>query len=450
MKTWNELNHEAEELFIASEFHHAAKIWDQLIAERPEEPYPIYALGNVMAAMGNDGGAIVLLRQAASMTPANSHILAALGSVLRKNEHYDAARFCCERALTLDPENKAALKGLSGSYVNQGNPLPGIEIARQSLALYPEFHDARNDLGLLLLEAGQWEEGWACYRNRSKLPGYHVRDYGAVPRWNGERVSRLALHAEQGLGDELLFASCLPDVLRDVDSVAVEVNERLIPIFARSFPAVRFYPNHASLLAGEIYIDAWERLGDLPGRYRPNPWACPGTPYLKADPVKVIGYQARLAALGPPPYIGIAWIGGSRATHESLRIAPKDEWKKIVAAPGTKISVQYGPRAAGNAKEFGIPHWPGAIDDLDEFAALLCALDLVVTVCQTAVHFAGALAVPCWVATPSKPAWRYGLTGSIMPWYRSARLFRQNGDDWGAVFDAMASEMDGRQKVAAE
>jgi hypothetical protein len=74
------------------------------------------------------------------------------------------------------------------------------------------------------------------------------------------------------------------------------------------------------------------------------------------------------------------------------------------------------------------------IDDLDEFAALIMALDAVVSSPQTAIHMAGALGKTCLVPMSNKPAWRYQMFGP-MPWYGSVNLIRQNGDDWADVFD---------------
>jgi hypothetical protein len=100
----------------------------------------------------------------------------------------------------------------------------------------------------------------------------------------------------------------------------------------------------------------------------------------------------------------------------------------------TFISLQYGEHGLMQAEELGITHWPKAVDDLDDFAALIKACDLVVSVCQTAIHFAGGLGKECWCLTPSQPAWRYGIDGP-MHWYGSVELLRQKGTEWEPVFE---------------
>ena len=89
-------------------------------------------------------------------------------------------------------------------------------------------------------------------------------------------------------------------------------------------------------------------------------------------------------------------------------------------------------------------HWSEAIDDYDETAALVAALDVVVTVCTSLVHLSGALGQRTWVLVPTVPEWRYGLSGSRMPWYASAELERQGpAEDWPAVLGRIAHRLVG-------
>lgn len=451
MTLYEKLHQHAEGLIAAGHAEQAIEIWDRLICDFPDRADAYYGLGTCLAALGKDGGAIAALNHALSLVPSNPNVWAQYGMVMRRNQHSDASRHCFQQALKMAPDHPQALVGMAGSYVNMGDPAKGIPFARKLLKLDPDMRSAHtahahNDLALLLLETGQWQEGWKEYGLRSNLPGYHVRDYGPVEKWTGERVRCLALHPEQGLGDEILFASCLSDVLPLVDEVVCEVNHRLLGFFRRSFPTVRFYATHDEVMKAEYTnIEAWDRLGDLAGRFRPSPDTCPGQPYMKADPAATLGYRARLEALGPPPYLGLAWHGGTAATHEAVRNPPIEQWKKILDGPGTKISVQYGDHGRRFAPRLGLPHWQSAIDDFDELVALTAALDGVISVCQTQVHIAGSLGVPCLVTCPSRYSWQFAplFNGdpARMAWYRSVALYRQPGLDWAPVFDRMASDI---------
>ena len=120
------------------------------------------------------------------------------------------------------------------------------------------------------------------------------------------------------------------------------------------------------------------------------------------------------------------------------------------------VSLQYGDTSdelqrVMREQPVRVRCWREAIDDLDEFAALISGLDLVISVCTAAIHFAGALARPVWVLVPSSPEWRYLASGNAMLWYPSARLFRQTvPGDWRQVIDDVAIELQRRARAQIE
>ncbi|HEU4344740.1 MAG TPA: hypothetical protein VFU31_24560, partial [Candidatus Binatia bacterium] len=163
--------------------------------------------------------------------------------------------------------------------------------------------------------------------------------------------------------------------------------------------------------------------------------------YLKPDPERVSFYRQKLEALGRGPYIGFSWFGGLKKTHTHLRNVHQEKWKPFTRY-GTPISIQYGEVGRKEHQQLSLPHWQEAIDDLDEFAALVKALDLVVCVNSTPVHFCGAMDVPCWTLTPAAPAWRYQLKGDSIPWYRSVKQYRQEGTDWKPAFARIEKDLE--------
>ena len=171
------------------------------------------------------------------------------------------------------------------------------------------------------------------------------------------------------------------------------------------------------------------------------------TGYLRADPERIGFWRARLDALGPGPKIGISWRGGTAATRTAQRsLGPADLLPLLGFPVGGFVSLQYDADAAevaalptgGSAVHF----WDDALRDYDETAALVCALDLVISVCTAVIHLTGALGRPVWVLVPSIPEWRYGVAGTEMPWYPSARLFRQPpGAAWSVVTREVADAL---------
>jgi hypothetical protein len=162
---------------------------------------------------------------------------------------------------------------------------------------------------------------------------------------------------------------------------------------------------------------------------------------------RIAYWKNRMDALGPQPKIGISWRGGMEVTRKSVRsMALTDLLPLAETCDATFVCLQYGDvhsdLTEAVAAGFKAHYWPEAIKDLDEFAALISSLDLVITVCNTTVHYAGALGRPVWVMAPHIPEWRYGLHFDSMPWYPSSRMFRQpEAGNWSAVIRRISREM---------
>jgi hypothetical protein len=157
--------------------------------------------------------------------------------------------------------------------------------------------------------------------------------------------------------------------------------------------------------------------------------------------------------LGPGLKIGFSWQGGTVNTRSRLRSIPLDEWLPLLRQPGTRfISLQYGNVAPAIATlgQLGgseVVHWQESIDDYDETAALVSALDLTISVCTSVIHLAGALGRPVLVLAPVGPEWRYGIAGHDMAWYPSVRIFRQRAfGEWRPVIDDVAHHLGEIQK----
>jgi ADP-heptose:LPS heptosyltransferase len=136
-----------------------------------------------------------------------------------------------------------------------------------------------------------------------------------------------------------------------------------------------------------------------------------------------------------------------RSTRASLRSVELSRWLPILTSPQVQfVSLQYGDtkQERENLLErhgFALNNWQDALDDFDEQAALTMALDLVISVCTAAIHLAGALSKCVWILVPSVPEWRYQASGTSMPWYPAATLFRQDANDWDSVIADVAARL---------
>jgi hypothetical protein len=307
---------------------------------------------------------------------------------------------------------------------------------------------------MLRLACADFARGWDDYEGRYESDETPRRGL-PFPEWDGGGFAGRAVlaYAEQGLGDEIMFANCLPDLVAEARRVVIECDPRLAPLFARSFPAATVFgaaragPRDWIDRAGPI--DVQVAAGSLPRRYRRSAEDFPAhAGYLRADPGRVSHYRERLAALGAGRKVGIAWRGGLMRTRRAVRsIAPEGLAQLLARTDLQFVSLQHGDveedlahmRAAGGRAPV---HWAGVPADPEEAGALMGALDATITVCSSVVHLAGALGVRALAMVPAHPEWRYLEAGDRLPWYPSVELVRQEQPgDWAAVVARVARQV---------
>ncbi len=347
----------------------------------------------------------------------------------------------------------AALNGLGLALVATGRFDEALALLDQVLELHPAEPNTRFQRATIHLLRKQFAQGWEdyAYRGIGSSKNFRVLPF---PVWGGESLQgkTVVVLAEQGLGDQVMFASCLPDLLsQSPKRVIFEVMARVAPTLARSFPDCEVIAStqkrDVAWAKGLTGVDCYVPLAELPRYFRPDVSSFPGTPYLRADPQRVDYWRQKLNEIGPGPKIGFSWRGGTPSTRSVLRTLDVDraaQW--LTRVPADWVSLQYGTVETDllrmSERGCNLNHWPQAIKDLDEFAALISALDAVVTVCNTTVHYAGALGVPVWVMAPSIPEWRYGVAGAAMPWYGSAKIIRQQTmGEWEGVLDTVSDQV---------
>lgn len=422
------------------------------LERRPDDPALLAAMAEVHTDRGRHEEAAALLRRAAAVDPTVER-KGMLANALIKVYAYEEAGRLYDEIVTERPALAGMLEGIRVySLMYLGQQDEALTTLDQSIRDNPNEPTRRFPRASILLQNERYAEGWDDYALRHLASAEHQRLL-AMPEWRGEPLTgkSLLVLAEQGLGDQVMFASCLPDLLRlGPARVVVEAIDRVAPTLARSFPGCEVVATRQDTgfdwIAGLGPIDLHVHMGDLPRYFRRSRDAFPDhRGYLAADLDRVAHWRAALDAAGRPgrPRIGLTWRGGIDQTRKGLRTVDVTQLVPLVAsADADWVCLQYGDVETDleRAAAAGAPlhYWPESIRDLDEFAALVSALDLVITVCNTTVHYAGALARPVWVMAPKVPEWRYGLRFESMPWYPSSRMFRQaDHRDWDSVFAAV-------------
>jgi hypothetical protein len=398
--------------------------------------------------------ALSFLDDALTIDPRHALANSRRGLILRELGNLCEAEQALVTALRLNPRNAAAKNLLASVIADQGRVAEACGLLAQVLDDHPHNVDAHWTLATIELSMGEFATGWNHYEYRLKRNDVYVRPCD-LPWWRPGLVHPGAVRvlAEQALGDEIMFASCYSDLLRDVDECHIECDPRLGRLFARSFPKALVLPTRDPL-GSEVPAASGAgtqiAAGSVPCYYRRARESFPvHRGYLHAAPERVVHWRGRLAELGPGLNVGLSWVGGTGKTRRALRSLELDELEPVLRRPGVNfVSLQYTPCEDDIADFAGrtgvrVQHWPEAIADYDETASLISALDLVVSVTTALVHLTGALGKPVWVLVPAAPEWRYMRAGSGMPWYPSAQLFRQSTlNDWTSVVEAVRSELD--------
>jgi Tfp pilus assembly protein PilF len=433
----------------------ARTCFERVLAQEPGRVQAHIALGNVSRLQQRWAEARQHYASALERQPDSVPALSNLGLCLKNEGHAAEGLVYLQRSFALQPADPAILMNYAAGLLDAGRREEGEARLRAALALDPGLAEAHLSLALLLLGRGAYADGWQEYEWRSRPESHEAQTACTAPVWNGESLAgkSILVRAEQGLGDQIMFAACVPELAARAGACLIECDRRLKPMFMRSFPASRVYVQHrlheAGWIADGITPDFQVPLGSLPYRLGRDRLSFPAhSGYLLPEPARMLYWRERLAELGPGLKVGISWRGGTPLTRQAARSIALSQWGPLLRVPGVRfVSLQYGDceeeinrvTAEGAVQ---LQRYPAALDDYDETAALAGALDLVISVQTTVIHLAGALGKPAWVLAPAVAEWRYGNTGETMPWYPAVRVFRQSlADEWAAVIDRAAAEL---------
>lgn len=422
---------QAVEFHKAGQFDRAAPLYHQLLNFEPFNPGVLYLMGDICVRQGLNGLGINLLSNAVSIKP-TVEAFTALGVAYKAEGHNDQALAAWNNGLVLG-QSAELHNNIASIYADAAQPKVAHEHVAKSLALDPCSPNAHWNRSLAYLTERKWVKGWADHEFRFDPLVQQIstrRDFGC-PTWTGQSGVRLAVHGEQGVGDEIMFLSMLPDVLALCPDTVIEVEPRLMDVVERSF-GIPVYGNEAAMKAHEQPFDYSIPLGSLGALFRLADEDFPGAPYLKPDMERVAYWRRQYEQQGPGPYIGVAWQGGTKSTRITQRTIASHHLQ--FTKKGTPISLQYGDVDLVKAQCLanGYVFYRESVgDNMDEVFAMTAACDAIVTVPQTLVHVAGSMGKVCKVLTPLYSSWRYGMTDT-MPWYYSVELLRQKRDgDWG-------------------
>ncbi|MCH7935510.1 MAG: tetratricopeptide repeat protein [Proteobacteria bacterium] len=364
-----------------------------------------------------------------------------LGIVLDEQGKNEEAEACFREALKTMGENPDLLYNLGNVLKDQHRPDEALTAYRRALEIRPDFPEAHVQIAFALLLKGDFTAAWEEYEWRWRMPTFtsNVRNFDQ-PVWDGAALDgrTILLHAEQGFGDTLQFAryakaaadrggrvifECPPPLAR-LMKTAAGVDE----VIASGQPLPPF-DCHAALLS-------------LPGIVGTTLETVPAdVPYLSAEPDLVSAWAERLKD-APGLKIGIAWCGTAEKRGNPSRACPLSAFEPLSRQPDISLfSLQKDPPEEDLPLPDGLTDLSGDLNDFADTAAVIQALDLIVSIDTAVAHLAGALACPAWVMLSTAGDWRWLMERGDSPWYPTLRLFRQTrARQWDDILEAVSAE----------
>ena len=441
----------------------ARQILADAVQRHPTNGLLHFELGNVFVDLHSGREAYECFLNATQHKPNLQQAYVNLSAVTEEQERFVEALEWATQALKLNPNCSLAHYNAANALREMARFAEAVTHYQASIRHNPNFPKAHWNLGICQLLLGDYREGWKLFELRQSA-GEVTLDRYPQPLWDGSSLAdkTILIHAEQGIGDEVIFASCFPDLIPLAKKCVVVCEPRLVNLVTRSFPAATVYgwlrlkdfspaplpePCDVQLPAGSLPLHLRSKKEDFPQRES----------FLTPDPQLVAHWKRRFAALGPGYKIGLSWRAGGKPVERRKRSIPLADWAEILATPGVQyVNLQYSDASEEIAeieKSLGITihDWEQGdpLIDMDEYAAKIAALDLVISVGNATVHMAGALGTPAWAILPRIPSWRWMAHGDYSPWYTSVRLFRQpERGVWQPVLREVASLL--RESVGAE
>ena len=411
-------------------------------------------LGLALERMAESRKAEAAFRRSLALRPDHVETLANLSVTRRNLGDMEGAEASLQEAANKRPDDPKLLTSLGNIQSLAGRPADAIASLQKAANLAPERASTRYALGLAALREGDFGLGWANYRFRFGASDAGLQpETGLIdrsldqPAWDGRPIRGLVrVWIEQGIGDQILYSSILPDVIEAGHDILLECDPRMVAIYRRSFPGLSaVLPVGSAASEPASAASAQIAIGDLGGLFRRSLEEFPKQErYLVADPERTARQREKYARLAQGrPIVGLAWRSANRSLGRFKSTRLSDWAGALRASDAFFVNLQYGDceaEIADLARTAGIQIYSDPeVDQLASLEDLFCqvaALDLLLSTSNSAVHVAGALGVPSRVLLPCGRGslWYWFQTREDCLWYRSVQIVRQQqGEPWSAA-----------------
>jgi Flp pilus assembly protein TadD len=409
------------------------------IAIAPNDPRARNGIGVVLGVLGLLEAALTHFDAAVSLDGGNGELWHNRAVTQLRLARFEGAAESFQRALDLGHAPAAVYHGFALALYRSGRQSDAVALFDRALALEPGNPRTVYFKGECLLAPGEYQQGWNAFEARREFLPERAGTRFSAPEWRGDfpiAGKTLLVYAEQGLGDVLHFCRYIP-LLAERANVILTVPASLERLLT-SLHGVKTIVTEGEAPPPH---DAWIPMMSLPLLFGTTVETIPAAvPYLRADADQTAAWRDYLATL-PGRKIGLVWSGRSRqpgigANHVSHRRSiTLGLFAPLAAIPGLSlISLQLGDGVAEarTPPDGMILHdWTGDLEDFADTAALVAALDLVISIDTSVAHLAGAPGKPVWLLSLYDHCWRWLIGRADSPWYPTMRIFQQKAQETG-------------------
>jgi len=416
-------------------------------------------LGNALGAQGREREALACYREVVEQDPGNADAQSNFGFALQEAGDVAGAMEAYEKALAVRPDHPDALNNLGFVLQEEGRRRDAIAYYRRALAVNPAFARAEYNLGLSLLCERDFVPGWRHSESRFRVvPPVAVQRSFDIPRFTASDIGRtrkLAVWLEQGVGDQILYATLLPELERRGVPFAVEIDARLVAAVRRAHPQWEVTAPQES--AGAFAAcDRQIPIGSLGAILRSDVAGFDAQPrsLLAPDPARAAEIRERhhepgrrLIAISwrsfQPQGRGLVQRRKSATLMDFMALSRRDDLSLLDLQYGDTAAEREAFAAAGGrtrrVEELDL------FNDIDGVLAAIEACDLVITTSNVTAHFAGALGKETWLVylagVPPFHYWSTDASGRCL-WYPSLRIV--TGEDlrtWPELFARLGRDL---------
>ena len=437
------------------EIDNAVTSYEKALDLDPQYAGALSNLGMALICQNKLKEAAEKLQKAVSLVPNSAEFLNNLGILFNRQGLFEQAVTASERAIAIQPDFVEARNNLGTALMELGRFSEAEAAFERAIVIDTECAEAHHNRSLVLLLTARFEEGWCEYEWRWRHGGFStpLRPFSQA-WWDGslEGVTKLLVWAEQGIGDEVQFSGLIRQILSRGIHVIVECDRRLVTLLQRSFPNIIVVErtNPPIPLLEDPTITHQIPMVSIPRVLGLSPDSMSfQSPFMIPDEKQRDRFRCEYKRDSESLLVGISWRSGN-AQEGPKRSVSLEQWGPILKVAGTRfVSLQYGLcsrelQAAYDRFSVRVleDQRINPLVNLDSFAAQVAAMDLVISVDNSTVHFAGALGIDVWTMLPSEPDWRWGLKGDKTRWYSTMRLFRQEQrGNWEHVISRLAGEL---------